>query len=80
MSCDNCMKHRPDLSNQSKKGGLYSFTCPECQQVYVTGFEGPGGYWMEKEEYDLETKSYALDMKIMYLLKTPVNKYIEEDK
>lgn len=69
MSCDNCMKHRPDnIYKTSKVDGLYWFTCPECAQVYVAGFEGPGGCWTEKEEYDLEVKTSALDMKIMDLL------------
>jgi len=47
MSCNNCMLHRPPP-------GSTTFTCPECNEVYVLANVWPGNYWEAKHEQDEE--------------------------
>ena len=54
MSCDNCMKHRPDRENEG------NFMCPECGQVYVLAGVGPGNYWVRIEDKIIEGLKYSI--------------------
>ena len=53
MSCDNCMKHRPD---DVLFTGIKTFTCPECKQIWVTAGVGPGNYWETPEDQEKEKR------------------------
>jgi len=60
MSCENCMKYRPDIPQLSQEEihqgyrNEISFTCPECGEIYVLAGVGPGNYWETKKEHDKE--------------------------
>lgn len=64
MSCDNCMKYRPDNWLDKK-----IFICPECGEIYVLAGVGPGNYWESKKDQDEERRVIAMEDKVRRLLK-----------
>ncbi len=42
--CENCMEYRPNIKLKQEE-----FTCPECNQVWVSANVWPGNYWEPKK-------------------------------